>query len=103
MKKYKIIWIKCLKAHLNRIMLGDETWQECFTNNDWLGIIFGWLIYIIILVSASPITFIVSIICTIKDIRFAKRQIKADNQTFIDNALKYKRIKELKGEKDDNC
>lgn len=94
MSKYKLCWVKCLKNHLARIILGVETWQEWFTENDWLGIIFGWLIYIIILVSASPINLIISIITTIKDIMYARRQVKANNQTFINNALKYKLIKE---------
>lgn len=98
MKKYKLLWHKSLKAHLCLIMLGINTWQEWFTDNYWFGIILGFLLYFIFLVSISPITFIVSIICTIKDIRFARRQIKAGNQTFIDNALKYKLIEELKGE-----
>lgn len=97
MKKYKLLWHKSLKTHLCRIILGIDTWQECFTDNDWLGIILGFLLYFIILVSASPITFIVSIICTIVDVSYARRQIKAGNQTFIDNALKYKLIKELEG------
>lgn len=94
MSKYKLCWVKCLKNHLARIILGVETWQEWFTENDWLGIIFGWLIYIIILVSASPINLIISIITTIKDIMYARRQVKANNQTFINNALKYKLIKD---------
>lgn len=98
MKEYKILWTKCLKAHLNRIMLGVDTWQESLTYNEWLGIILGWLVYIIVVVSASPITFIVSIIGTIKDIGFARRQIKAGNQTFINNALKYKLIKDEEDE-----
>ena len=75
-------------------MLGIDTWQDSLNNNEWLEIILGWLIYIIILVSASPITLIISIITTIKDIIYARRQVKANNQTFINNALKYKLIKE---------
>lgn len=98
MNKYKILWHKSLKAHLCRIMLGVDTWQEWFTDNDWIGIILGFLLYFIVLVSASPITFIVSIICSIVDVNYARRQIKAGNQTFIDNALKYKLIQKLKGE-----
>lgn len=94
MAKYKLCWGKCLKNHLARIMLGIDTWQEWFTDNDWLGIILGFLLYFIVLVSASPITLIISIITTIKDIMYARRQVKANNQTFINNALKYKLIKD---------
>lgn len=98
MKEYKILWTKCLKAHLNRIMLGVETWKDSLTDNEWLGIILGFTLYFVVLISVSSITFIISIICTIKDINFAKKQIKANNQAFITNALKYKLIQKLKGE-----
>lgn len=98
MNKYKILWHKSLKAHLCRIMLGVDTWQEWFTDNDWIGIILGWLVYIIVVVSASPITFIISIIGTIADGRFAKEKIKQGNEDFIRCAIKYKYIKEKKDE-----
>lgn len=94
MAKYKLLWFKCFKSHSFRVMFGIETWKDSLTDNEWLGIILGWLVYIIVVVSASPITLIILIITTIKDIMYARRQVKANNQTFINNALKYKLIKE---------
>lgn len=98
MKKYKILWHKSLMTYIKRIVFSVDTWQEYFSESEWKFNIMGILLFFILLVSASPITFIVSIIYTIVDVSCARRQIKAGNQTFIDNALKYKLIK-VKGEK----
>lgn len=98
MAKYKLLWFKCFKSHSFRVMFGIETWKDSLTDNEWLGIILGWLVYIIVVVSASPITFIVSIIGTITDVRLAKEKIKQGNEDFIRRAIKYKYIKEIKDE-----
>ncbi|MGN1208283.1 MAG: hypothetical protein ACI4TI_02340 [Christensenellales bacterium] len=101
MTKYKMLWKNYLISHIMRIVLGINTWKESFTDNEWLGIILGWLIYIIVIVCASPITFIVSVFYTIKTIIFFRRKIKENNQVFIEKALKYNIIKELKGKVED--
>lgn len=98
MAKYKLLWFKCFKSHSFRVMFGIETWKDSLTDNELLGIILGWLVYIIVVVSASPITFIISIIGTIADIRFAKEKIKQGNEDFIKCAIKYKYIKEFEDE-----
>lgn len=98
MKKYKLLWYKSLKTYIRRFVLSADDWKDYFITEEYKFNIMGVLLFFIFLVSISPITFIVSIICTIIDVNYARRQIKAGNQTFIDNALKYKLIK-VKGEK----
>lgn len=97
MTRYKLFWKNYLISNILHSMLGVNTWKEIFTDNEWFGIILGWLIYIIVLVCVSPITFIVSIIYTVKTIMFVRRKIKENNQVFIEALLKYNKIKELKG------
>ena len=66
---------------------------KTFIENVYLGLILGWLMYLLFIILASPITFILSIIFTFKDVMIARRRIKENNLVFIDLALKHKMIK----------
>ena len=74
-------------------MFGVGLWQKTFIENVYLGLILGWLMYLLFIILASAITFILSIIFTFKDVMIARRLIKENNQVFIYLALKHKMIK----------
>ena len=94
--KYKLCWFRNWGVVLKRTMFGIETWQDYFLYNEWLGIIFGRIFYLIAVICASPVTFILSIVFNVLQAKLAKQKIREGNEDFIKRALKYKLIKEIK-------